>query len=225
MSRIRLILNCLGLTAAFLTASASRPEGIIISLSTRQRTLRLRHLKSGKITPSIVPHAFFLLLPPASSHCGTLGVTSSRAERKQQRFIAMDGGAVVVTTLLWHAAVLRVPLPLPLYVSGPGLPPRHRLCAHTCACAHRGAHFVTDTRARAFAREPMLTRVAGDINVTLSPCFMSGAAQRSVKIKRQREGGRGWKIENIPQTTSWPEFDLRVSVAVLQRNATANFLV
>lgn len=98
MSRIRLILNCLGLTEAFLTASASRPEGIIISLSTRQRTLRLRHLKSGKRTPSIVPHAFFLLLPPASlashppPHCGTLGVTSSRAERKQQRFIAMDGG-------------------------------------------------------------------------------------------------------------------------------------
>lgn len=66
MSRIRLILNCLGLTAAFLAASASRPEGIILSVSTRQRTLRLRHLKSGKRTPSIVPHAFFLLLPPAS---------------------------------------------------------------------------------------------------------------------------------------------------------------
>lgn len=224
MSRIRLILNCLGLTAAFLMASASRPEGIIPSVSTRQPTLRLRHLKPGKRTPPIVPHAFFLLLPPASlashplpppplrdigSHIVTRWTEAAAFHcdgwwRRSSHDAAVTRGGVACSTAI---TALRL---------GAGAPTQERRqrgtfsgCVLTQrACAHRGAHFVTDSRARAFAREPMLTRVAGDINVTLSPCFMSGAAQRSVKIKRQREGGRGWKIENIPPnnllTRVWP---------------------
>lgn len=236
MCWIRLIPNCLGLTAAFLTASASRPAGIIIRLSTRQRALRSLHLKSGKKkkllsfrSPSFLCTSLCLWLH--LPHRGNSGVASSRAERRQQRFIATDGGVAVVTTLLWRAAASCVPLQLRLYISGRGPHPGTvlawhslQLCAQICACAQRGAHFITDTRAQAFARKPMLTRAAWDVNVTLSPCFMSGAAQQSVKIKHRREGRRGWKMENIPQTTSWPEFDLLVSVAVLQLHASANFL-